>query len=155
MFSLARFIALLFIVSGLLFLSPDSVYAQGEFQTDYKVTYNVEPSGRTDVIQEITLKNKTANFYADKFELKIGSTKVENVLATDSVGPMETNVQFADNVTSISVKFNQRVIGIDKTLPWKLTYSSNELATKAGQIWEISIPKVADSADIGAYNATV
>ena len=58
MFSLARFFALLFIVSGLLFLSPDSVYAQGEFQTDYKVTYNAEPSGRTNVIQEITLKNK-------------------------------------------------------------------------------------------------
>lgn len=129
--------------------------AEGEFQTDYKVSYVVEPTGRTNVTQQITLKNKTANFYADKFELKIGSTKVENVKAQDTVGPMETNVKFEDNVTTISVKFNQRVIGIDKTLPWTLSYSSTELATKSGQIWEISIPKVADSADIGTYDASV
>ena len=129
--------------------------AEGEFQTDYKVSYTVEPSGRTNVTQDIVLKNKTANFYADKFELKIGSTKVENVKAGDSVGPLETQVKFENNVTSISVKFNQRVIGIDKTLPWTLSYSSGELASKSGQIWEISIPKVGDSQDIGTYDATI
>lgn len=130
-------------------------HAAGEFQTDYKVTYSVEPSGRTNVTQEISLKNKTSNFYADKFELKIGSTKVENVQARDPSGPMEVEVKFEENITTIVVKFNQRVIGLDKTLPWTLTYSSNELATKSGQIWEISIPKVADSADIGSYDTSV
>lgn len=152
---LARLIFPLVIVSSLLFLVSSSVDAAGEFQTDYKATYSVEPSGRTNVTQEISLKNKTTNFYADKFELKIGSTKVENVQARDLTGPMETDVKFEDNITAISVKFNQRVIGLDKTLPWTLTYSSNELASKSGQIWEISIPKVADSADIGSYEASV
>jgi transglutaminase-like putative cysteine protease len=154
-----KFLARVFILSLFFFcllrLSSGNINAQGEFQTDYSVTYSVEPSGRTNVTQDIVLKNKTANFYADKFELKIGSTKVENVKAQDGSGPMEVEVKFEDNVTSIAVKFNQRVIGIDKTLPWSLTYSSGELATKSGQIWEISIPKVADSPDIGLYTATV
>ena len=137
------------------FLASTSIQEAGEFQTDYKVSYVVEPTGTTNVSQSIVLKNKTANFYADTFELKIGSTKVDNVKAQDSLGPLETNVKFDNNVTSISVKFNQRVIGVDKTLPWTLTYSSRELATKSRQIWEISIPKVADSQDIGTYEASV
>lgn len=129
--------------------------AQGEFQTDYKVNYVVNEQGKTNVTQNIVLKNKTANFYADKFELKIGSTKVEDVKANDALGAMETTVSFENNVTTISVKFNQRVIGVDKTLPWTLNYTSNELATKSGQIWEVSIPKVAESQDISSYSATV
>ncbi|MDP2632664.1 MAG: transglutaminase domain-containing protein [Candidatus Curtissbacteria bacterium] len=146
----------IFIVSSFLFLvSGSSAHAEGEFQTDYKVNYTVDREGRTDIVQNITLKNKTANFYADKFELKIGSTKVDNVQAKDATGPMQTEVKFENNVTTISVKFNQRVIGIDKTLPWTLNYSTSELATKSGQIWEVSIPRVADSQDIGDYQASL
>jgi len=133
----------------------DNVFAQGEFETDYKVFYLVDSFGKTDVRQEIVLKNKTANYYADKFELKIGSTKVENVKAQDNVGALETNVKFEDNQTLISVKFNQKVIGAGKTLPWNLSYTSGELAAKSGQIWEISIPRLAKAADIGSYQSTV
>ena len=131
------------------------VYAASEFQTDYKVTYQVQADGKTDVTQNIILKNKTSNFYADKFELKIGSTQVENVKAQDIAGPMETGVKFENNITTISVKFNQRVIGIGKTLPWTLSYDSKELATRSGEIWEVSIPRVAKSQDVNSYEAVV
>ena len=150
-----RLVLILFLLLTTYYVLPTPAAAQGEFQTDYKVSYQVDIFGKANVTQQITLKNKTTNFYADKFELKIGSTKIENVKAQDSAGPMETTVNFNDNVTSISVKFNQRVIGIDKTLPWTLSYTSTELSTKSGQIWEVSIPKVADSQDIGTYDATV
>ena len=93
--SFARLLSLaatLFIFSFLI-LVPKNAHAAGEFQTDYNVIYNVEANGRTNVTQEIKLTNKTANFYADKFELKIGSAKVDNVVASDSAGPMESQVR--------------------------------------------------------------
>lgn len=155
---LARVFSLLFFLtlnSILYSLTAQDVRAEGEFASDYHITYQVDLDGRTTANQNITLKNKTANFYADRFELKIGSTKVDNVRASDIVGPMETDVKFDNNVTSISVKFNQRVIGLDKTQDFTLTYASNELASKAGQIWEISIPRIANSQDITSYNVTV
>lgn len=152
---LAHTILLLFLVSVFLSLAIDTAHADGEFETNYNVTYQVEPAGRTNVTQAILLKNKTPNYYADKFELKIGSTKVENVKAQDSVGPLEVNVKFDGNVTTITVKFNQRVIGVDKELPWTLSYTSNELAAKSGQIWEVSIPRIASTADIGTYDVKV
>ena len=62
--------------------------AEGEFETDYDVTYSASTDGKTTVTQNITLKNKTPNFYADKFELKIGSTKVHDVTASDATGSL-------------------------------------------------------------------
>lgn len=119
------------------------------------MSYLVKDDGKTDITQNITLKNKTNDSYADKFELKIGSTQVENVKAQDKEGPMETTSKFDDNVTTISVRFNARVIGIDKTLPWTLTYTTSDLASKAGQIWDISIPRLAKNPDITAYEAKI
>ncbi|MEK9146891.1 MAG: transglutaminase-like domain-containing protein [Patescibacteria group bacterium] len=154
-----RFAARLFLTFSILttyyLLLTTAAYADGEFETNYNITYQVEPAGPTNVTQAILLKNKTVNYYADKFELKIGSTKVENVKALDSVGPLEVDVKFERNITTITVKFNQRVIGIDKELPWTLSYTSNELTTKSGQIWEVSIPRIASIADIGTYDVKV
>lgn len=146
---------LFFLTAYCVSLAAGTTHAQGEFQTDYQVQYSVDVNGKTSVNQNITLKNKTDNYYADKFELKIGSIKVENVSAQDDTGQLETNVKFEQNYTTIAVKFKQKVIGHDKTLPWKLTYSSAELTTKSGQIWEVSIPKLASGTEIGTYNASV
>lgn len=154
-FSRVFLLFLLLIVINLLPHFAKNAFAAGEFETDYNVVYSVGNSGNTDVTQDIVLKNKTSNYYADKFELKIGSTKINDVKASDSAGPLETNVKFEDNLTTITVKFNQRVIGIDKTLPWKLSYSSNELATKSGQIWEVSIPRLSKTNEIASYTTTV
>ena len=87
-------IVILFAFTFYFLLFIKFAYAQGEFEADYDVSYTVEPDGRTNVNQKIILKNKTSDYYADKFELKIGSTKVEDVKAFDNVGPLETEVKF-------------------------------------------------------------
>lgn len=152
---LLSFVALFLLFTIYYSLFTPVALAAGEFATSYKVQYDVDEQGKTQVTEQIVLKNKTSNYYADKFELKIGSTKVENVKAQDATGPLETEAKFENNLTTISVKFNQKVIGIEKTLPWTLTYTSSELASKSGQIWEVSIPRLARSADIVDYSASV
>lgn len=152
---LTRALFSLLIVSSLLFIVASPAHAEGEFKSDYKVHYTIDKNGKTNVTQDITLTNNTPNFYADKFELKIGSTKVTDVKATDNTGELETEVKFDNNITTISVKFKQRVIGAGKTLTWHLSYASTELAAKSGQIWEISIPKLAKSQDTNTYEAKV
>ena len=130
-------------------------FADGEFKTKYKVDYQIDQSGTAKVAQQIMLKNNTPNYYADKFELKIGSVKITNIKAFDELGPLETEVKSENNVTTISVNFNQRVIGQGKILNWTLTYESVDLAVKSGQIWEISIPKVANNSDIEDYQVKI
>lgn len=152
----ARIVAVLGILISLnlAFITSD-VHADGEFETDYAVVYAIDNNGLATATYNITLKNKTPNYYADKFELKIGTTKVTEVAARDSTGDLQTEVRFENNITTISTKFNQKVIGLGKSLSWTLVYRSTEIASKSGQIWEISIPKVANSADTGSYDLEV
>src|SRR3990167_7539540 len=132
---------------------PADILADGEFQTDYDVNYKVDEGGKTEVIQTITLENKTANYYADRFELKIGSIKVEDVQAEDGIGAIDPQVKFEENVSTIALKLNERVIGLGKKVTINLSYTSAELATKSGQIWEVSIPRLAKSPDLNNYSA--
>ena len=131
---------------------PPNILADGEFQTDYDVSYKVDEGGQTEVIQTITLENKTANYYADRFELKIGSIKVEDVKAQDGIGAIEPQVKFEENVSTIALKLNERVIGLGKKVTINLSYTSSELAAKSGQIWEVSIPRLAKSPDLNNYS---
>ena len=146
-----------FFLSAIIFVSlltlPTNASADGEFQTDYDVSYKVDENGQTEVIQTITLENKTANYYADKFELKIGSLKVENVKAQDGIRAIEPQVKFEENVSTIALSLNERVIGLGKKVTINLSYTSVELATKSGQIWEVSIPRLAKSPDLNNYSA--
>ena len=144
---------LLFTIGYLLFTV--NIYAAGEFTTNYKVVYTVDVNGSVTAVQDITLLNNTPNYYADKFELKIGSIKVEGVKAHDDLGPLEVKVNSEDNITSITVKFNQKVIGTAKNLPFTLSYTSPDLAVKSGQIWEISIPRIVKNPEIASYEADV
>src|SRR3990170_74504 len=143
-----------FLIFVLLLLTlPTTASADGEFQTDYDVNYKVDEKGHTEIIQTITLENKTANYYADRFELKIGSIKVEGVKAQDGTGAIEPQVKFEENVSTIALKLNERVIGLGKKVTINLSYTSAELATKSGQIWEVSIPRLAKSPDLNNYSA--
>lgn len=150
-----RLFSAAFLVTCCLSLFTHTTRAAGEFETDYKVHYQIDKTGNTSVVENITLKNETPNFYADQFELKIGSTKITDARARDETGDLETNVNFKDNVTTITTKFKQRVIGEGKSLSWTLTYNTTEIATKSGQIWEISIPKLAKTSDTGLYDVLV
>src|SRR3989304_6704598 len=152
----ARFIFFFFLAPiffAIFFLAlPADILADGEFQTDYDVNYKVDESGKTEVIQTITLENKTANYYADRFELKIGSIKVEDVKAQDGIGAIEPQVKFEENVSTIALKLNERVIGLGKKVTINLSYTSVELATKSGQIWEVSIPRLDKNPDLNNYS---
>jgi len=137
-------------------LSTGNIRAENEFEREVEVSYEASSTGITTVTHNINLINKTSNYYADKYEIKLGSTKVDNVKAFDNVGSLETEVKFENNITSITITLGQRVIGIGKSSSWTLSYTSEELSTKSGQIWEISIPKLARTIKIPTlYIATL
>ena len=134
------------------FLSPLNVFAENEFSTSYDVSYNIGESGIADVTQKITLKNLTDKFYADNFIFSVGSTDLTDVSTSDGGGVMETKVDNKNNKTSIQVKFNQQVTGLDKTQTITLKFRSKDFAQSVGKTWEVYLPRIPDSKDLTDYN---
>ncbi len=146
------FIFLLFLILG--FKLP-VVLAENEFATSYNTSYIVGTDGVTDVIQKITLKNLTKDYYATQFSLSIGSTKVTDVSATDQGGAMEIEQAQKNTSTSITVKFNQQIAGKDKENSFTLRFKSKDFTSRQGKIWEIYTPRIALSDNLENYSLTL
>lgn len=127
--------------------------AQSKFSANYTVTYDIQTSGITVINQKIDLRNLTANFYATEYSLSIGATAIENVSAVSSSGAsIPVSVTSEQDTTKIKVIFNEKVVGLNRVLSFRLRYDSRDIAVRNGFVWEVTIPKLATSENIDTYN---
>lgn len=145
----------LFAFFVLAFIFVPKVFADSDFATSYDVTYDVDESGIVTVTEKVVLKNLTSRYYADQFKIIIGATQISDVKASDSSGSMEAKTEVKDNLTTISVKFNDQVAGLNKTLPWTLQFKSKDFAEKQGKVWEVRAPKISSTTNLESYNLTI
>ena len=140
---------LLFIIGFLLFATR--VSASGEFYTKYNVDYKFDSLGKSTITQNISLTNKTTNYYAPRYELEITGENPQNISGRDSTGPLKIDVTPKDATTTIlTLYFNDIVVGRDKTLSFSLQYQGKP-ALHNGQVWELSLPKISQT-NIDEYN---
>lgn len=137
------------------FLVPRPVRAADEFSTAYDVNYDIGTDGVTTVTEKITLKNLTSQYYATEFKLTIGVTQITDVKVSDSGGILQAQLSQQDSSTTIAVKFNQQVAGVNKAQVLNLQFKSTDFAQKMGKVWEISIPKVVSAANLESYNLII
>lgn len=138
-----------------LVIYPKGVFAEEEFATSYEVNYDVGTNGVTVVTQKITLKNLTSQYYASNFTLTTSSTSISDISATDDSGPMEVKSDTKDNKTSISVKFNQQIAGLDKAQTFTLKFKSKDFADQVGKTWEVNLPRMPDSSNISNFSMSL
>ncbi len=137
------------------FLTIGVANAEGEFSTSYDVTYEVSETGETQVTQNVSLTNRTKDYFASEYTLIIGSPRVTNIEASDSKGPLKTTIESREDSTQIDVVFNDQVVGLGKTLRWTLKYKTLDTAVKSGLVWEVNIPRLSPRAEIESYNVTL
>ncbi|MDD5415878.1 MAG: transglutaminase-like domain-containing protein [Candidatus Daviesbacteria bacterium] len=143
------------IIFLILLVLPQTVFAEGEFATSYDVLYDVSEAGVTTVTEKITLKNLTSQYYANQFKLTIGATQISDIKAADPGGALDVTSEQKDTTTTISVKFNQQVAGLGKSLPWTLSFKSKDFAEKVGKVWEVRVPRISSTTNLEAYNLTL
>ncbi|MBI5619806.1 transglutaminase domain-containing protein [Candidatus Gottesmanbacteria bacterium] len=136
-------------------IPPSPAVAAGEFRADYSVEYSVAPNGTTIVTQNISLTNKLSNLYPKKYSILIDSKNLKNVIAYDRGGPIVPTINQKDGKTEILLTFNEKVVGLGKTMQFTLRYENGDIAGRNGNIWEVNIPGVADDPDIGTYTVNL
>jgi len=139
----------------LFFFSFGHVLAAGEFSTSYEVTYEALEEGVMQVTQNISLENKLSNVYATQYSLIFEGKPVKNIKAQDSQGELKVTTSEETGKISISLEFNQKVVGKGETLNFSVSYESGDLVQKSGQIWEVIVPKLAKPEEIEKYSLTL
>lgn len=122
-----------------------------EFSSFYKTTYRFANSAEAFVTQEVSLVNLTADLYVSEYSLSILGGQIDSIEAFDKVGPVKVRTQVKDETTIITLQFNEKVVGKEKMLSFILKYRCGGLAKKEGNLWQISIPKLAKVENIDEY----
>ena len=146
------FFSLLCLAVFLLWRTPS--YA-ADFATYYNTTYAVSEDGEVRVTQNVTIENLTSQFFVSKYAFTIGSEAPENISAWDQGGAITPQVVKENSETSITIKFNVRVVGKGNKLNFGIAYDFPDLAAKNGLLWELNLLKITGLENIRSYRLTV
>lgn len=133
-------------------LSTAIAKAANEFNVDANVTYDVQESGKTLVIQDISLENNFSDLYATSYTLSLENITVDEAKAFSDTGtPFPAEIIKDDNKTNIKVTFPDTSLGKGTVRNFRISYENSSFAVRTGEIWEISIPRLGDQSNFRNY----
>ncbi len=136
------FVGLLLVTYYLLRVT--TAYAEGEFSTSILAQYTVNTSGNTLVSHTVTLINLFSTIHALSYSFILQGSAPTEIRAFENNVQLPLSTETAGSETKITVTFSQPVVGKGKERSFTIEYQDARVATKNGQVWEITIPKVED-----------
>jgi len=145
---------LIILFTALLFINKIPVSAQTDvFGVNNHTKYEVTSAGQTLVTQTITFTNLTDDHYVPDYELTLGSGRIENIWAIAGNGNSITfTTTQEENITTLNFDFHNIIIDPHAIFSWDLNYESLEATEKNGQIYEITIPQIANIDNFDTYD---
>ncbi len=142
-----KFIFFSAVLLSLVFVSQAS--ADSEFSEKDSVLYNINEDGSTHVTQNIKVTNKTAEYYTNKYSLRVGTQKITNLKAYDKARAIKADLQ-EGTAAAITLDFPDQIIGKNSTRSFTIEYDTQSIAQKLGTSWSITIPRVSSN-DLDEY----
>ena len=147
---------LIFVLTGLFFLfgsNTPSVHAEEAFAVDAVVTYKVEESGKTIVTHDISLENLFSTLYATTYTLSLENISAQNVTAVTETGKnIRVDSTQEGPVLNLKLTFDDAVVGRGVKRRFNISYENSGFATRTGEVWEISIPRLSDQSTFRNYS---
>lgn len=140
---------------ALLLFSTSIANAQEKFSTFYNVTYQVNENEKTRVIMDIDLRNNTTGFYAGSYKIQTGFENISNIKALDLGGQLNVKSSKNDKGTELSFDFIEKIVGINKTQEFTVSFDSEEIAKNYGNIWEVNIPGISNQEEYASFNTSL
>ncbi|OGB75602.1 hypothetical protein A2476_01950 [candidate division CPR3 bacterium RIFOXYC2_FULL_35_7] len=123
------------------------------FDIDSQTEYLVNEAGKTSINQNLTLKNLTNDHYVPEYQITLELGNIENIWAkTDSGRDIPFTTTKEDKKLIVDFDFNALVVAPQTSFTWNLGYTSDDITEKKGQIYEVTIPKMANLDQFNSYN---
>lgn len=146
--------ALLFLIL-FLFKSPQVIFADSNFSTDYNVVYTINTDSSTHVNLNVVLTNLTDQYYASSYSIQVGFDDIRNISAYDSLGSISPKIVKTAKGSTISLVFNKSNVGENNKLNFGISFDTSEIAQRYNKVWDINIPGVASQNDFSSFNVSV
>lgn len=131
------------------------VFAQQEFTVSYNTVYSLKTDGAAAVSQEITLSNNFSTIYATSYTLILEGKTPEDIQAFQNKESLPVEVKEEEKKIQITVTFPSAVVGKGKSRTFSIRYRMPRTAVQNGQVWDVTIPKLASPQTVNDYKLTL
>ncbi|KKU96042.1 MAG: hypothetical protein UY27_C0005G0019, partial [Candidatus Gottesmanbacteria bacterium GW2011_GWA1_48_13] len=121
------------------FTLPFSTLASKQVFVSHHISYTYTDQGKSSIVQAISLKNLTTQYYPTQYQIQLVGENPQNITGSF---PISTEPQGPD-ATLVTVDITKPAIGKDQITRFTLKYQGKP-ALHNGQVWEISLPRLAD-----------
>jgi len=126
-----------------------------KFSLQQIVNYKINGDGKTHVTYKSTITNLSSGDLADKFIYKINYFDLTNIRVYDSSGDIPATATKDNGQTSIEIKFSNPAAGTRKQFSWTLTFDTDSVLSKQGNVSEILIPRPIFSPELDVYRVSI
>lgn len=110
------------------------------FKTEATSTYTVHTAGTTRVEHRFTITNLKPTTYLKQYSIKLQFPSVTEIAATSQGQAIKPYVVKDGPATSITLNFDDDVVGEGKTRVFTIAYTTKDVATGSGNVLEVRIP---------------
>jgi len=138
-------------------ISTSFSYALNEkqFTVDYDISYRIQENGIAQVEQNVTLTNLKNDVVPTSYSFSAKDMKIIDVSAESNDNKVSVELNTGDEDPGFAVPISDQLIGKGKQNKIKVSYKTEGLVVKNGDVWNIYVPKIQipDSTEI--YNVKV
>lgn len=138
-----------------LIFSPKVSKAQVDFIIDVVVDYDISEKGITTVTHTVSIENAITNLYATSYSLGLSAIKPINPRAYKNSRALELSEKIVGENISLEVAFEDTVVGIGNSQTFSIVFEEESFATKTGEVWEVSIPRLANKESFRTYKVNL
>lgn len=125
---------------------PQFCFAQKDFSTNVDTLYRIDEQGLTHVTKNFVLTNLTKDTYVTQYALKLSNFGLDNFSATNEDQNINPHVVTSDNSTTVSLNFQNTVVGEGRSRHFSISYTSAVFATLNASVLELNLPGYSNEA---------
>lgn len=130
------------IVIGLLLLFTKNIYSQIDILQEINVRYEIWEDGTIESNYQIKLTNLVTEKYASEYTLSLSNVNPMNVKYIENGVAHDAEVTKDGERSNIRIKFDEPVVGRDKTREFEISLTDNDTSVKSGEVWEVGFPSL-------------
>jgi len=145
-----------FVLIFVFFMRVPLAQADENFDISTNSTYQVSESGLTHIIQTVRIRNKTEFTYTPTYTITTGINDLKNLRTYNNSGGLPSKLEDTkDGDKTIEVSFPDKIAGFGRINEFTVSFDTNLIARKKGNIWEVSVPGLTDPSSFTEYSITL
>lgn len=143
------------LLSFILLINPSTQFANENFDVGVNATYQILNDTTTKVTKSISIENKKEFTFSPNYNISFGFEDIKNIEVFNTNGSIPFDFEKHDGIVSLHINFVNPPKGVGEINSFTISFETNEVVDKKGEIYEVSIPGISNPESFFKYDTRI